>query len=104
MALTICLEPGCGRDAVRRSRCPEHARAYQLQQGRPSDRNGWAWMRERERVLAEHPTCQRCHMRPSEVVHHVLAVRHGGHDDRPNLLAVCGPCHRELEGWSQGVA
>ena len=45
-------------------------------------------------VLARHPVCQRCGIRPASHVHHILPRSAGGGHGLHNLLALCdGPFH-----------
>jgi hypothetical protein len=74
-----------------------------------------------ERYRADRPLCERCVMlygvinaRPSRDMHHIEAIRRAPERrmDASNWLAVCGPCHEDLEGdsiagaavkrWSEG--
>ncbi len=77
------------------------------------------YVKNRAIILAQHPVCQRCTVRPSSHVHHVLPRSAGGGHELHNLLALCdGPfydasgvvmgCHFEVhaapvdayrEGW-----
>jgi hypothetical protein len=67
-----------------------------------------------ERILEEHPTCQRCEMSPSTDVHEILTrgrsggVRSDAWLDETNVAALCWECHfwvtnhpteAEEEGW-----
>ena len=38
-------------------------------------------------------TCQACGKSPAAQVHHIKARRHGGKDELPNLITLCGRCH-----------
>ena len=43
--------------------------------------------------LDAHPTCQRCHARPSDEAHHTLARGHPARNRWWHMLALCQPCH-----------
>jgi len=61
-------------------------------------------------LLAEHPTCQRCHTAPAVDVHELKSRARGGSiTDPANLTTVCRPCHdwitthpadAEATGWA----
>ena len=74
-----------------------------------------------ERYRADRPLCERCVMlygvvgaQPSRDMHHIEPIRKAPERrmDASNWLAVCGPCHEDLEGdslsgmavkrWSEG--
>ena len=55
--------------------------------------NNMEWIRIRDQIKAQHPTCQLCGVRPSELIHHILPIAQGGTNDLDNLLAVCRTCH-----------
>ena len=61
----------------------------------PERMRGRAWMRRRAVVFrrAGH-LCERCGDRVAEEVHHLNGVEDNAWE---SLMAVCGPCHRELE-------
>lgn len=63
---------------------------------------GRAWMRLRLVVLNEEPLCRVCltHHRTtaSAEVDHILALEHGGTDDRDNLQGICTECHKIKHG------
>jgi 5-methylcytosine-specific restriction protein A len=58
-----------------------------------------AWQVARKLKLAEDPVCERCGAAWSRHVHHVKPLK--PHPelrlDRRNLMAVCPPCHNEIE-------
>lgn len=58
-----------------------------------------AWARLSLKTRQNHPLCQRCGSAPSVEVHHVVPLRLDPRlaMDPRNLLAVCRPCHEELE-------
>ena len=88
---TVCNEPDCGLDAVRRGKCVLHVRVYEAKRPRTSATNGWEWGRRRARRLRAHPICERCGLRPSTIGHHL-----GDVTDDDSVAAVCEQCHREL--------
>jgi 5-methylcytosine-specific restriction protein A len=60
-----------------------------------------------ERYRANHPLCERCVMlygamdaKPSKDMHHIHSIRSAPHlrMSPDNWLAVCGPCHEDIEG------
>lgn len=61
----------------------------------PTRLRGRRWMRRRLAVLREAQfICERCGERVAEEVHHLNGVE----DNRmQSLMAVCFPCHRQLE-------
>lgn len=49
------------------------------------------WRKLRAQILARDPICVLCHVRPSTMCDHIIAMVD---DDRPEgLQGVCGPCH-----------
>lgn len=97
-----CAAPGCPA-LVRGSRryCDAHrAERYRRQdarRGTAAERGyGAEWREIRDRYLAHHPTCERCHRAPSEIAHHIERKADGGSDDPINLMAVCGVCHAQI--------
>lgn len=66
-----------------------------------------------ERYRANHPLCERCVMlygvtdaKPSKDMHHIHSIRSAPHlrMGSNNWLAVCGPCHEDIEGDAmQGI-
>lgn len=52
----------------------------------------------RRLTLRENPVCVRCNRAPSVCAHHILPIHAGGPiADRSNLMALCRPCHIEIE-------
>ena len=66
------------------------------------------WEREqKERILAKHPVCWLCDIRPSVQLHHVFV-----HDMKryhreltvpENLMPVCAECHTSLDQGANGM-
>lgn len=61
------------------------------------------WIHTRDSVIAEcFGICERCHIRPAEIVHHIIWLNASNINDpsislsRDNLLAVCRECHAEI--------
>lgn len=98
-----CTVPGCPALVRKGGRCPDHARALQVEidSRRPSpSRRGYggAWRAIRLEHLRRHPLCEMdCAARgqtvaASEVDHRVPLARGGTHDTS-NLQSACTPCH-----------
>ena len=63
---------------------------------------GRAWMRRRMAVLKRADgVCERCENRLAEEIHHLNGV---GDNRLEMLLAVCHPCHVEIEAEKRGVS
>jgi 5-methylcytosine-specific restriction enzyme A len=95
----LCSQPYCTNIVEGAGRCPEHR--TNSWQTATVDRTvyGHAWRKIRDVCIAQHPTCQRCHQRPSKQVHH---LDHNPRNNQPsNLAAWCARCHRAETGrWS----
>jgi 5-methylcytosine-specific restriction endonuclease McrA len=94
--MQVCAEPGCPEPVAYRGRCGAHAR----QRNQQIDRAGYRiyrtkrWRLTRNRVLAQHPICERCDQRLAEHVHHIVDLAAGGDAWAPsNLQALCARCH-----------
>ena len=101
-----CQHPGCPSFAVERGRCHVH-RIVRIDTRPSSEDRGYTseWRRHiRPAVLAEHPICQRCNVKPARDVHHIRALRQGGTHDRANLLALCVSCHRKVTAAERQAA
>lgn len=100
-----CSHPSCPQLTDERF-CPEHARQearrYERYDRDPAvkKRYGKAWQRIRERYVASHPLCEACRkngvLTPTEEVHHILPLSHGGTHDEHNLMALCKACHSAI--------
>lgn len=67
------------------------------------------WTKLSQRILREHPICERCisdippRVTPSQEVHHIIPFRTGKNRDEQlallldesNLIALCTKCHKE---------
>ena len=66
----------------------------------PPKRYGRAWQRIRDRYAAAHPFCEECYKRgvltPTEEIHHIKPLAHGGNHADDNLMALCKPCHSRI--------
>jgi 5-methylcytosine-specific restriction protein A len=63
--------------------------------------NTQRWVKLRKEILIQHPICQRCGVRLSEHVHHIISfMNYSGYEriavayNSDNLMALCEPCHR----------
>ena len=100
-----CDFPGCPNLTDRRY-CEEHAkqenRRYERYQRDPATkrRYGRAWQRIRNRYVAAHPFCEECYKKgiltPTEEIHHITPLAHGGTHADDNLMALCKPCHSRI--------
>lgn len=100
-----CGFPGCPNLTDGRF-CEEHAkqenRRYERYQRNPATkrRYGRAWQRIRDRYAAAHPFCEECYKRgvltPTEEIHHIKPLAHGGTHAEDNLMALCKPCHSRI--------
>ena len=100
-----CGFPGCPNLTDGRF-CEEHAkqenRRYERYQRDPATkrRYGRAWQRIRDRYAAAHPFCEECYKRgvltPTEAIHHIKPLAHGGTHAEDNLMALCKPCHSRI--------
>jgi 5-methylcytosine-specific restriction endonuclease McrA len=60
------------------------------------------WAAKRQEVMARarqgsaFPVCESCGVSPATEVHH-LSYRRLGNEPLDDLMAVCGPCHRDIE-------
>lgn len=100
-----CGFPGCPNLTDGRF-CEEHAkqenRRYERYQRDPATkrRYGRAWQRIRDRYAAAHPFCEECYKRgvltPTEEIHHIKPLAHGGTHAEDNLMALCKPCHSRI--------
>lgn len=92
---------------------PNRPPRFDRRNGRPApERKPWAttttprrergygpeWDVLRAQVLREEPTCRLCRENrrivPSTTVDHIVPKARGGTNDRPNLQALCLPCHK----------
>lgn len=100
-----CGFPGCPNLTDGRF-CEEHAkqenRRYERYQRDPATkrRYGRAWQRIRDRYAAAHPFCEECYklgvLTPTEEIHHIVPLSHGGTHAEDNLMALCKPCHSRI--------
>lgn len=100
-----CGFPGCPNLTDGRF-CKEHAkqenRRYERYQRDPATkrRYGRAWQHIRDRYAAAHPFCEECYKRgvltPTEEIHHIVPLSHGGTHAEDNLMALCKPCHSRI--------
>lgn len=100
-----CGFPGCPNLTDGRF-CEEHAkqenRRYERYQRDPATkrRYGRAWQLIRDRYAAAHPFCEECYKRgvltPTEEIHHIVPLSHGGTHAEDNLMALCKPCHSRI--------
>lgn len=70
---------------------------------------GSRWRSIRAEVLRSFPFCGWCGRGGRLQVHHILPWRLGGSNDRGNLIALCGGCHKRVEtatflAWSAGLS
>jgi len=63
-------------------------------------RYGRAWKHIRNRYIKAHPLCEECKkqnkLTPTEEVHHIVPLSHGGSNDESNLMSLCQSCHTKL--------
>ncbi len=100
-----CGFPGCPNLTDGRF-CEVHAkqetRRYERYQRDPATkrRYGRAWQRIRDRYAAAHPFCEECYkhgvLTPTEEIHHIKPLAHGGTHAEDNLMALCKPCHSRI--------
>ena len=100
-----CGFPGCPNLTDGRF-CEAHAkqenRRYEKYDRDPAVRRryGRAWQRIRDRYAAAHPFCEECYKRgvltPTEEIHHIKPLAHGGTHADDNLMALCKPCHSRI--------
>src|SRR3954447_15107277 len=92
--MRVCRMPGCGLLVSEGQRtCPTHRRTPSRTAPKPTI----AYVLRRARGL-----CEQCGQpTPSPYVHHITPRREQGTHDPSNLIAVCHPCHSELEGWHE---
>ena len=89
----VCSEPGCNA-LVDYGRCPLHARPRE--DHRPSrHKRGYDSVHERWRmmVLARHPICRMCGVKPSVVADHIEPLKWGGDWRLENGQGLCKACH-----------
>jgi len=85
------------RTALRRGApLPQRRKGLRRSRMRRKLPRDWSvWTAARDAVLAEEPRCRACGA-PSTVVHHLRNGMMGKRDhSRPNLVALCRPCHDE---------
>ena len=86
--------------------CPPHRGPADRARGTAAERGyDRAWAALARAVRQEEPWCRFCleagrHV-PAEHVDHIRPRREGGTDDRANLRALCGPCHRRRTAVEQ---
>jgi 5-methylcytosine-specific restriction enzyme A len=103
-----CLHAGCP-ELVPGGYCPRHATLGSLQAPAVARGYGHRWADVSRAYRRKHPTCERCHERPSALVHHKDGLGPLGPRglEWNNLEAVCRRCHtaahREL-GRTQGAS
>ena len=95
-----CNHPGCGVLISTGSRCSKHTVQYHADYRKSRTDideqrfyGSQAWRDASLQHRKEHPVCQECGLKPSELVHHRVPVRQGG--DRllkSNFVAVCRSC------------
>lgn len=62
------------------------------------------WQRLSAAFRREHPLCQRCRERPSELVHHLRPISAGGSRlDPANLISLCKACHGQVHSNPQSL-
>lgn len=113
-----CSFPGCPKLTDGRY-CEAHAkheaRRYERFDRDPETRRryGSTWRKIRARFVAEHPLCEEClkqkRLTPTEEVHHILPLSHGGTHDASNLMALCKSCHSKItadmgDRWNKNKA
>lgn len=99
-----CGAPNCP-ELVAARYCEKHRGANYREQdairGNSAARGyGAAWRKRRAQVLREEPLCREClaigKTTAAEEVHHIVAKRAGGSDERSNLAPLCKPCHSKF--------
>lgn len=106
MAMTPCLEPGCGELATYRGRCAIHSKDREREThrtGRIEGRSGRMykrskWVRTSQQYRANHPLCELCLAEGKETwateVDHIVPLEQGGEPwGEVNLQALCRPHH-----------
>ncbi len=95
----------CGQ--IVKDRCECQGGASTQRRDTTSEGHGQDHRKASERYRAEHPLCERCVMlygavdaKPSKDMHHIHSIRSAPHlrMSPDNWLAVCGPCHEDIEG------
>lgn len=107
MPIHPCLHPTCPNPATYKGRCPTHARAQDKQINRAgrSIYNKKRWRTTRERILTQHPICQRCGNAISTDVHHITDLADGSDPwNLEGLEALCHPCHSQITRRAQTAA
>ena len=105
----ICNHPGCST-LTDRTYCEKHRqtvrRHYDQQRGTPAERGyGYRWRKYREQFLIDHPICEKCWVKPTSDVDHIIAVN--GPDDPlfwepSNHQARCHSCHSRKTASENG--
>lgn len=100
-----CRFPGCAKLTSDRF-CEEHRRddyrSYNRYKRDPktAERYGTEWRNIRNRYVMLHPLCEECakqgKLTPTEEVHHIKPLAHGGTNDDENLMALCKSCHSRI--------
>ena len=102
-AAHACAYPGC--PALVHDPGERYCHAHRQQMRRQQDeRRGTAaergydarWREISDRVLEEHPICERCRRNKATLVHHIIPRDAGGSDDPINLQALCVVCHAQV--------
>ena len=100
-----CGFPGCPNLTDGRF-CEEHTkqenRRYERYQRDPATkqalRQGMA--AHPRPIRRHHPFCEECYKRgvltPTEEIHHIVPLSHGGTHAEDNLMALCKPCHSRI--------
>ena len=104
-----CAYPGCP-ELTDDYYCDKHRKETNLQYeryGRDKETKkmyGARWRKIRALFVSQHPFCQQClkenRMVPTEEVHHIVPLRHGGTHDEGNLMALCKSCHSRITAKS----
>lgn len=105
-----CNVPGCGRAILKQGKCPPQCPRYGKRRRRVASTRpnanargyGHRWRLLSKSVLAECPVCQKCNDALSTDCDHILPKSQGGTDDRSNLQALCGTCHKQKTAAEDG--
>ncbi len=86
-----------------RQDCSCNHRRYESKKNTTERGYGWDWQKLSRRYRVENPMCQMCLEKgiitPAIEVHHRQKITTAPHLrlEWDNLMALCNPCHREIE-------
>lgn len=98
-ARKACNHPLCRNlIEVGQSYCDEHQsfrRSYRKPQAADSFYSSALWQHLRNWYKSQHPVCELCGRKPTEMVDHIIEIKDGGHPTAvQNLQGACRRCHQ----------